>query len=94
MQIDEGHHCPILDKKCIQTECAWFIKLRGMDANSGKDIDEWNCAIAWLPMLNINTANEARKTCAATETFRNEMVKQNDITKLFTDKLRQLHNGE
>ena len=59
-----------------------------------KDIDEWNCAIAWLPMLNINTANESRKTCEATESFRNEMVKQNDIAKIITEKMKELNTGE
>jgi hypothetical protein len=29
-----------------------------------------------MPALSVNTANEARKGVAATEAFRNEMVKQ------------------
>ena len=31
-----------------------------------------------MPMLMINTANEARKGVAATESFRNQMVQQGE----------------
>jgi hypothetical protein len=48
--------------------------------NTGKELDEWGCAMGWLPMLLINSANESRKTCAATESFRNEMVDQSKQT--------------
>lgn len=54
--------------------CPWYTQIRGLDANTGQEKDEWGCAIAWLPMLMINAANEARKGVAATESFRNEMV--------------------
>ena len=40
-------------------------------------MDEWLCSIAALPMLSINTANEARQTAASVGSFRNEMVKAN-----------------
>ncbi len=82
MQIKQGTFCPLLQKDCIENKCSWFICVRGVDNNTGKDVDDWGCAVAWLPMLMINTANESRKTCAATESFRNEMVQQNEQTKL------------
>lgn len=44
--------------------------------NTGEEVDHWDCAIAWMPTLMINTANEARKGVAATESFRNEVVKE------------------
>jgi len=75
--------CP-LGAKCeeVKTEagkqvlyrCPWYTMVRGTDMNTGKEIDQWGCAIAWLPTLMINTANEARKTTAATEDFRNKMM--------------------
>ena len=77
MQIKQGEFCPLIKKDCVQHKCAWFTCVRGKDVNTGKDVDEWGCAIGWMPMLMINTANESRKTCAATESFRNEMVEQN-----------------
>lgn len=60
--------------------CPWYIMVRGTDINTGKEVDDWGCAIAWLPTLLINTANESRKGVAATESFRNEMVKQGEQT--------------
>lgn len=75
--------CP-LGAKCeeVKTEngrqvlyrCPWYTQIRGIDPNTGHEKDDWGCAIAWLPMLMINAANESRKGAAATESFRNEMV--------------------
>ncbi len=42
----------------------------------------------------INTANESRKTAAATESFRNEMVKQGTQTQQVLLVAAQLINGE
>ncbi|SOD41723.1 hypothetical protein [Nitrosovibrio sp. Nv4] len=56
--------------------CPWYVQVRGVDANTGQETGTWGCAIAWMPTLVINTANESRKGAAATESFRNEMVKQ------------------
>lgn len=60
--------------------CPWYTRVRGFDHNTGEERDDWGCAIAWLPALMINTANESRKGVAATESFRNEMVKQGERT--------------
>lgn len=57
--------------------CPWYVLVRGVDNNTGADVDNWGCAIAWMPALMINTANESRKGAAATESFRNEMVSRN-----------------
>ncbi len=83
MKLKEGTYCPLIKEDCIQNKCSWFTCVRGVDTNTGKDVDDWGCAVSWLPMLMINTANESRKTCAATESFRNEMVVQNEQTKKF-----------
>ena len=74
MKLERGTYCPLLKKDCVGLKCAWFTQIRGTDPNSGKEVDSWECAIAWLPMLMINAANEARQGAAATESFRNEMV--------------------
>jgi hypothetical protein len=81
--------CP-LGAKCeeVKTEngkqyiarCPWYIKVAGFDANSGKEVEDWGCAIAWMPTLMINAANESRKGVAATESFRNEMKQQGEQT--------------
>jgi len=95
MKLDEGTLCPLLKGPCVKTEGIWFIKIRGTDPNTGEELDDWNCAIAWAPMLLINSADQARKGVAATESFRNEMVKQNDLTRiLMTAKQNHGHRIE
>ena len=54
MQLEVKHNCPLNSfEPCKQLDCAWFIKLAGKDANTGKDVDEFGCAMAWMPMLLI-----------------------------------------
>lgn len=78
MKIEQKSGCP-LNKfaPCKQLECAWFIQLRGTNPNTGKEIDEWGCSLAWLPILMIENSQQQRSTGAAVESFRNEMVKAN-----------------
>lgn len=77
MKIEPGQYCPLIKKDCIQTRCAWFTQVRGVHPQTGKDVDEWGCAVAWLPVLLIENAQQSRQTGAAVESFRNEMVKGN-----------------
>jgi hypothetical protein len=68
--------CPLhkenMDKVCHK--CPWWQHVRGVNPNTGEEIDRWDCAIAFLPILLIEAAKEARQGAAATESFRNEMV--------------------
>jgi len=75
MQLKNGSFCPLIKKECVQLQCAWFTQLRGTHPQTGAEIDEWMCAISAMPMLQIEVAKEARQGAAATESFRNEMVK-------------------
>ena len=52
--------------------------MKGTNPNDGKEVDEYACAIAWLPMLLVENAMQSRQAGAAIESFRNEMVKAND----------------
>jgi hypothetical protein len=62
--------------KPVLYRCPWYVQIRGVDTNTGQETGTWGCAIAWMPTLTINTANESRKSAAAIESFRNEMVNQ------------------
>ena len=64
-------------KPCRQFDCAWFMKISGTNPNNGEPTEEWGCAVAWLPVLLIENAQQSRSTGAAIESFRNEMVEQN-----------------
>jgi len=80
MEIKPKNGCPVNSfEPCRQLDCAWFSQLRGTNPNTGKEVDEWGCAIAWMPMLMIENSQQQRQTGAAVESFRNEMVKSNEI---------------
>ena len=82
MEIKPGTYCPLVKEDCLQLKCAWFTQLRGTNPNTGKDVDEWGCAVTWLPILLVENSQQQRSTGAAVESFRNEMVKANDTTQL------------
>lgn len=84
MELKRKNLCPLLKKECIGLDCAWFVKVEGYDINTGKRVDEWNCTVSLLPMLLIENSGMQRQTGAAVESFRNEMVKSNEVSqKLF-----------
>jgi hypothetical protein len=79
MKIEPKNQCPLNKfEPCKQLDCAWFLKIRGANPNTGEDIDEWGCSISWLPILLIENSQMSRQTGAAIESFRNEMVKANE----------------
>lgn len=79
MKIESKNNCPLNNfEPCKQLECAWFIQLRGINPNTGKEVDDWGCSMAWMPMLLVENSQQQRQTGAAVESFRNEMVKAND----------------
>lgn len=81
--LKNGTFCPLIKKDCIGLTCAWYTRVQGYDMNSGNQVDSYECAIAWLPMLLIENSGQQRQTGAAVESFRNEMVKANEVnTKL------------
>jgi hypothetical protein len=83
MKIESKANCPLNNfNPCRQTDCAWFTQLRGNNPNTGEPIDEWGCAIAWIPVLLIENSQQQRQTGAAVESFRNEMVNSNEQTLL------------
>ena len=53
----------------------WYTKVSGTDPNTGDIVDDWSCAISWMPTLQIEMSNTNRQTGAAVESFRNETVK-------------------
>ena len=54
--------------------CAWYIRLQGKHPQSEQPVDEWGCAIAWLPVLLIENTQTNRGQTQAIESFRNEML--------------------
>jgi hypothetical protein len=82
MQLKPGNFCPLIKDECKGLQCNWFTQVRGTNPNTGKEVDEWGCAVTWLPVLLIENSQQQRHTGAAVESFRNEMVRANETTSL------------
>ena len=79
MKIAPKTNCPLHNfEPCKELECAWFTQIRGHNPNTGAELDDWGCAISWMPILMIENSQQQRSTGAAVESFRNEMVKANE----------------
>lgn len=74
IKVESGDHCPLMGKTCIGLQCAWFTKVQGVNPQNGQDVEEWACAVAWLPMLAIENSQNTRMSGAAVESFRNETL--------------------
>lgn len=75
MKLEPGKYCPLVKKDCLGLQCSWFMLIRGKNPQTGEDVDEWGCAVTWLPMLLIENSQQQRQTGAAVESFRNEVAK-------------------
>ena len=81
MKMEAKNQCPLNNfDPCKQLDCAWFLQIRGTNPNTGEPMDEWGCAMSWMPILLIENAQMSRQTGAAVESFRNEMVKTNEAS--------------
>ena len=69
-----GSECEEIKDNKIH-RCMWYTAVRGTNPNTGEDVDEWNCAIAWGPILQIETSQTQRGVSTALESFRNETLK-------------------
>jgi hypothetical protein len=94
MQFKVENYCPLLKKKCIEHKCAWYTQVRGLNPNTGAEVDEWACAVAWMPMMAIEIAQKENQTGAAVESFRNEVVKANSQNQqLYLDSVEKMEKG-
>ena len=85
-----GEFCPLIKKDCVGVRCAWYIQMAGTNPNTGQPVDEWKCAISWMPIMAVEIAQKSNQTGAAVESFRNEVVKANQQNQqLYIDSLQQ-----
>ena len=83
--FDPDGTCPLLKKKCIKHRCIWYNMLQGKHPQTGLDVQEWGCSIAWIPLLLVENTGKQVQTNSAVESFRNEMVKANMVTLALVD---------
>ena len=73
--------CPFHKQAMVKVchRCPLWTQVRGKHPQSNEEIDRWDCAIGFLPMLLIENAQQSRQTGAAVESFRNEVVRINEL---------------
>jgi len=73
---DEGAICPLhkQDTSKVCHKCPWWTRVIGKNPQSEELIDDWRCAIALLPMLLVENAQQSRQAGAAVESLRNGLV--------------------
>lgn len=81
-QADPGEVCPFHGKDVSKVchRCPLYVLVRGKNPNTGEEVDEWACSLAWTPILLVENSQQQRQTGAAVESFRNEMVKTNETS--------------
>lgn len=69
-----GHVCERVVDDHIE-KCIWHVKIYGKNPTSEEIIDNWGCAIAWMPILSVEMSQTNRGQTQAIESMRNEAVK-------------------
>lgn len=89
-KMKPGDFCPLIKKDCIGLKCSWYTQIRGTNPNTGEPVDEWACAVSWMPVLAVEVAQKSNQTGAAVESFRNEVVRANQQNQeLYKEALQQ-----
>ena len=72
---DDGSYCPLWRKPCHKVchTCRWWNLVIGKHPQTNADVSRWDCAIALLPMLQIETTKAQRETSATMDALRKEV---------------------
>lgn len=79
--------CPLLTldpqhpEKCVEHQCAWYTQVMGAHPQTGQQIAEFGCAMAWMPVLLIESAQQMRQAGASVDKLTNEIVHEGDRTR-------------
>lgn len=57
-----------------KSQCRFWTHLAGKDPQSNKVVDQWDCAIAWMPVLLTENAQMSRHTTASVDKMVNTFV--------------------
>jgi len=72
---DPNADCPLWGAPCKKHGCRFWFQIMGTNPNTGASVSEFNCAIAWLPMLIIENTQQARQAGASSDKVANEVDK-------------------
>jgi len=86
--------CPFLKKACIEHDCMMWTHVTMTNPQTGLAVDNYSCAIAWLPTLLIENSSQGRKVAASVDSMRNEVVQRQDTLNSAIAIASQGRNGE
>lgn len=66
--------CPLIKENCKKNECMFYTHLLGTDPQTGAIVDKFGCAITFIPVLLVETAQQSRGVSASVDSFRNKAV--------------------
>jgi hypothetical protein len=76
--------CPMMGgQECVEdgairngelVKCRFWIHVIGKTPQTNQETDNYDCAMAWMPVLMIENSKVNRETGAAIESMRNENV--------------------
>lgn len=69
-----GGTCEKVTSEGIE-RCTWYTKLAGSCPNTGVQVNDWKCAISWIPLMLVEVTSTNTSVSASVDSFRNETVK-------------------
>ena len=72
----QGNLCPLIGEDCRELECAWYTQISGTNPQTGEPVNEYGCAVAWIPFLQVDNSKTVNQMGSAIESFRNETVEK------------------
>jgi hypothetical protein len=72
--------CPLIRKDCKEHQCAWYLNIQGENPQTGEVVNNWQCAINAIPLLQIETSRTVRQNHSATVGVREEINKATKAT--------------
>ena len=83
-----GHACErVIEGK--MDRCRWYTHVQGMNPQTGEQTDQWDCAIAWLPILTIEMSRTNRGQTQAIEFLRNQVAEGNKVMSSAIEEAKQ-----
>ena len=78
---DSGEICPLHNKDVAKVchKCPWYQKVVGSHPQTGEHIDNYECAIAWMPALLIENSQQQRQTAASVDKLTNNTDRYNSV---------------
>ena len=64
-KLKQGDLCPLIGESCRQLECMWYTKVSGVHPQTGEQVEEYGCAVAWIPFLQMDNTMHVNQAGAA-----------------------------